>query len=265
METSSEAVRPEAFGRSKCILGFLLAAVIFCGPSKAFADNASICDGFGFFLMSQVWPPSECKREPDHNNCAALDTVDRWIIHGLWPDYVTPGKYPSFCTSSAYSADAIESINPQLNQKWPNLIFVPQSERASRNGAITDVMLWRHEWEKHGTCAVLCDDAITSQKVYFERLLELFNRFDIGEMLESAEIVPDNSRTISEYEIIDAIKPHTGTIPDIACYVDKESNMSYLLEIRICVAPGGQDVIDCPATGIEEFACPARFVYPATL
>ncbi|MCR9136237.1 MAG: T2 family ribonuclease [Alphaproteobacteria bacterium] len=235
------------------------------GASPVLADKAPICDGFGFFLMSQVWPPSECKREPDHNNCGTLDTVDRWIIHGLWPDYVTPGKYPSFCTATPYSAEAVASITPQLKQKWPNLIFVPESDRASKDVVITDVMLWQHEWEKHGTCALLCDDVITSQDVYFQHSLDLFSRFDIGGMLDKADIAPDDSRTISEYEIIDAIKPHTGAIPDIACYVDKENNMSYLLEIRICVAPGGQDVIDCPATGIEEFACPARFVYPATL
>lgn len=51
----------------------------------------------------------------------------------------------------------VDSLRPQLLKVWPNI-----------HGNDTDDSLWKHEWEKHGTCAAL-DPKFKSEELYFNQ------------------------------------------------------------------------------------------------
>jgi ribonuclease I len=54
-------------------------------------------------------------------------------IHGLWIDY-TNGSYPMFCRIESYNETEVAPIVPLMREYF----FKPS--------------LFKHEWEKHGTC-----------------------------------------------------------------------------------------------------------------
>ena len=240
-------------------------ALLISGPAVSDDKTPAVCQDFGYLLMSQVWAPTECKREPQLNNCGSLNKVARWVVHGLWPDYNTPGTYPSFCQPPSYSDSENAAIATELAQKWPNLIFVPTDKTATDKDAITNRGLWKHEWNKHGTCAELCDKAITSQKQYFQLSLDLFDRFDVGGVLTAAGITPDDTREVSGSDVLKAIELSTGSVPQLACFNDTATKKSYLLEMRICLKSNARDVFDCPASNDADSACPASFIIPEKL
>lgn len=41
----------------------------------------------------------------------------------------------------------------------------------------SDSSFWDHEWERHGTCST---DVLPSQEKYFNKTLELDEKYDIG-------------------------------------------------------------------------------------
>ena len=77
-------------------------------------------------------------------------------IHGLWPQFKDPAKrFPAFCKPSDGYSDAVAlevAKTLPLSQAWPEL-------KANQ--------IWKHEWEKHGTCSGL------SQKDYMIATLDL--------------------------------------------------------------------------------------------
>jgi len=66
-----------------------------------------------------------------------------WSIHGWWPEY-SHSKWPQFCDPSRYSEfnkEAIAPIKRLLEEYWYSCPGYPSAYN-----------LWKHEWEKHGTC-----------------------------------------------------------------------------------------------------------------
>ena len=65
---------------------------------------------------------------------------------------------PFFCNESwVFNPDGVQAIRPQLLELWPNI-----------HGNDTEDSLWKHEWEKHGTCASL-DSHFSSELLYFQQ------------------------------------------------------------------------------------------------
>ena len=70
----------------------------------------------------------------------------KFTIHGLWPNYAEPGKWPAFCNSSyPFNEKEIEDLLPEMDENWPDML--------NKQGSQKSIWLWTHEWEKHGTCA----------------------------------------------------------------------------------------------------------------
>ena len=66
-----------------------------------------------------------------------------WTIHGWWPEY-SRGKWPQFCDPKRYrefTEEAIEPIRSKMDVYWSSCPGYPSAFN-----------LWKHEWEKHGTC-----------------------------------------------------------------------------------------------------------------
>uniref|UniRef100_A0A0K0CWE6 Ribonuclease T(2) n=1 Tax=Angiostrongylus cantonensis TaxID=6313 RepID=A0A0K0CWE6_ANGCA len=94
------------------------------------------------------------------DSCEVPEGSPDWSIHGLWPNYKN-GSYPQFCDGipKKFDGKLIEPIERRLSyyfQKvWPNL-YPTKSARS----------LWKHEWEKHGTCSQNLRN-LSSELLYF--------------------------------------------------------------------------------------------------
>ena len=83
------------------------------------------------------------------------------MIHGLWPQY-NKTTYPEYCKNVSYHT--------------PQGILLENMEEYWYSSCDDDSdTLWKHEWEKHGSCV---ND--TSEDDYFEKTIELFkNNLDL--------------------------------------------------------------------------------------
>ena len=80
-----------------------------------------------------------------------------WTVHGIWP--TKPGKKGPFdCDhSKPYNHGLIEPILPNLRLHWTNV-------RANTD----EDNFWKHEWNKHGTCAMVLEP-MNNEFKYFSK------------------------------------------------------------------------------------------------
>lgn len=98
------------------------------------------------------------------NSTNGFTTTDQnnWSIHGWWPEY-SRTKWPQFCDPKRYSefnANAIAPIRSKLELYWGTCPGYPPAYQ-----------LWKHEWQKHGTCVV--DVSVVD---YFNHTINAFLR-----------------------------------------------------------------------------------------
>ena len=91
-----------------------------------------------------------------------------WTVHGIWP--TKPGKKGPFdCDhSKPYNHGLIEPILPNLRLHWTNV-------RANTD----EDNFWKHEWNKHGTCAMVLEPMDNELK-YFSKGTKQFLTEIIG-------------------------------------------------------------------------------------
>jgi ribonuclease T2 len=185
------------------------------------------------FMFVRIWPEAMCRvsNALAQGNCVIPDGTTFWTIHGLWPsEGNTDG--PGFCNSSAkFQLSPILSIEKTLEAQWPNL-YPSQSQTS----------LWKHEWEKHGTC-VLNFPPLAGEMNYFSYALTLNQKFDVQPILAKSGIFPNETRVLTVQEVKDAIHLVTQAEPFIYCVYVKH-DVVYLADIRICYSPDFQP-IDC--------------------
>ena len=106
-------------------------------PETAAQENPSAtleeADGdFDYWVMALSWSPDYCATNDyeDEQQCSIGKQLD-FVLHGLWPQY--EDGWPSYCTEEPHDYDL-------------------ESEYA---GLFPNDNLFRHEWEKHGTCSGL--------------------------------------------------------------------------------------------------------------
>ncbi len=233
--------------------------------SVARSDQPSQCSLFDTYVLANTWAPTLCRRYPDDNNCASIETLDHWVLHGLWPNGSRIGSYPSNCKGPKFDEEAVIDLAPEMRAEWPNIAYDPKGRQSKAGDHLTNEAFWGHEWDKHGTCALLCDDAITSQRDYILLMLELNRTYDIGEAMRRGGIAPDDDWTISAQSIVDALETSFGVKPRISCYTDPGNDIAYLLDAWLCLEPGSDNLIDCEAsTKADWFACPEDLVFPET-
>lgn len=98
------------------------------------------------------------------------------------------------------------SLGEQMSKVWPSL---KQSRRSAQSETFS---FWRHEWTKHGTCAVKLNQAkgqqeqLFSAEAYFATVLQLYRRFPLSRWLTSARIVPSNDQPYSRAQIHRALE-----------------------------------------------------------
>ncbi|VDM77849.1 unnamed protein product [Strongylus vulgaris] len=163
-------------------------------------------DNARFQLVQQFLVPNICE--------IPAETPD-WSIHGLWPNY-SNGSYPQFCDGVPRKFDGklIEPIEGNLTKMWPNLY--PSKTAHS---------FWKHEWEKHGTCAQSLKN-LSSEFLYFFRTMDIDSQFSVGNALRKAGIVPRAEPYLLE-DIQEALRSELtfGKNVQINCLTDKKVSL----------------------------------------
>ena len=106
-----------------------------------------------------------------------------------------------------------------------------------------EINLRKHEWEKHGTCALGMPE-IRSESDYFNVTLGLRVLYDFGPVLERYSIVPDDTLLIDLGKIKNAIKSVLKVEPMIVCFVLKDSDIQYLSQMQVCMSKQFE-LVDC--------------------
>ncbi|MEQ6289587.1 ribonuclease [Vogesella sp. GCM10023246] len=107
----------------------LLPALLAGTMLAATASAADVAGRFDFYVLALSWSPDYCAARPqDAEQCGR---PYGFVLHGLWPQYQR--GYPASCAAAP--------LQPQIEQQFAGLY-------PSRK-------LYRHEWDKHGSCSGL--------------------------------------------------------------------------------------------------------------
>lgn len=191
------------------VLGWGLALCCLCGAGPLWSGSHE----WKKLILTQHWPPTVCK---EVNRCR--DSLDYWTIHGLWPDRAED------CNQSwHFNLNEIKDLLRDMKIYWPDVIH-PSSNRSQ---------FWKHEWDKHGTCAAQVD-ALNSERKYFGKSLDLYKQIDLNSVLQKFEIKP----SINYYQLADfkdALTRIYGVVPKIQCLMPEQGeNVQTIGQIELC-------------------------------
>lgn len=177
-------------------------------------------DVFDHFVLAFQWPKSFCNLKKNTAKQCIKVIPDAWKVHGLWPSK-TNSLPPTDCYKTNGRnfnlAEIAQDAKNNMDDIWPNMTGENR-------------IFWEYEWKKHGSCANM------DINVYFTKVVELTQQFDIGLMLANKNILPGGN--YPPITIRAAILDTINKIPRIV-HPDKT-----LLEIRVCFTIHF-DVIDC--------------------
>ncbi|XP_025992921.1 ribonuclease Oy [Solenopsis invicta] len=194
-------------------------------------------DEFDVLIFTQRWPLTVCfqwKNSSEKHSCL-LPKRDEWTIHGIWPTrFNTIG--PQFCDKSLkFNPSLLAPIENELKENWIDI-----------HKGMNPYSFWKHEWEKHGTCAIKIK-ALNNEFNYFQEGLKLLDTYNMIDVLAKANIVPGNKYMVQQ--MLMGLQRVLGKRGQITCIVDKNGE-SYVTEIRICFDKTLQ-LVDCD--GISSF------------
>ncbi|KAK2506589.1 hypothetical protein MC885_014759 [Smutsia gigantea] len=160
------------------------------------------------------------------NNCTS--PPDYWTIHGLWQALKTskidlePDRDEACNRSWHFDLEEIKDLLPDMKMYWPDVIH-----------PLSLSHFWKHEWEKHGTCAAQLD-ALNSQKKYFGKSLGLYHGLALNSVLQKLGIKPSTSYyQISN--IKDALASVYRVIPKLQCLPPQQGEeVQTLGQIELC-------------------------------
>ncbi|KYN06507.1 PREDICTED: ribonuclease Oy [Cyphomyrmex costatus] len=196
---------------------------------------------YDVLIFTQRWPLTTCfvwesQSRPNETHSCSLPKRNQWTIHGIWPTiYNEIG--PQFCNNSlSFNSTALAPIENELKQNWLDI------QKGSK-----PYSFWKHEWDKHGTCAISVQE-LNSEFKYFQTALKLLDNYNMINILAKANILPGNRYTVQNY--LTGIKKVLNKRGQVMCVVNQKTKTSYVEEIRICFNKTLQ-LVDCD--GIYKF------------
>jgi ribonuclease T2 len=109
----------------------------------------------GILLLAQYWAPGWN---------SSLGPATSWTLHGLWPDFCD-GTYPAYCDVTREYADPVELVKERdyglwmwMNEYWVDVEGYEEG-------------LWKHEWDKHGTCMSTLEPGVSFPQLRGEAAL----------------------------------------------------------------------------------------------
>lgn len=185
-------------------LSVLLSSLLL---SPAFA--AGQAGQFDYYLLSLSWSPDYCASRPDDTEQCRRQYG--FVLHGLWPQYQR--AYPSDCRR--------EALAPAIEQQFAGLY-------PSRK-------LYRHEWQKHGSCSGL------TQQDYHRLAATLKARFVIPPAYQAPAQPLRRSVPALKAELLAA----NPWLRQDALALTCSGGGRFLKEVRLCLAQQGQHARAC--------------------
>ncbi|KAK0411932.1 hypothetical protein QR680_005927 [Steinernema hermaphroditum] len=201
-------------------------------PLFAFYALVGAAADFEFYVLTRQYPTAICRadNEARSDSCKIPGDSDPWTLHGLWPSSRTR-KDIEFCTKDKFDERGVKSIWKRLQEVWPNLL--------AGKGATS---FWKHEFEKHGTCAL---PELKDELGYFNTSIQLHERFNIDQALQDGGIKQSEEKRYSLGDIRGVAESRLGKQRlQLHCVHDKDSDW-LLADIRLCLDKSFNPV-DCP-------------------
>ena len=202
----------------------IIVAIIFL-----LTDKNEDWKDYDSYIFSVFWPPASCYNKNDnkeecYQRLKELDINNMFIIHGLWPTYLS-GQYTDKCNlNDEINVTFSKDYEKSLSKVWPGLYS-------------SDREMWNHEYNKHGYCYIkrLEKNPEKDYKIYFDKTLELFNQ-NIQYLFE--KMLPDTPKglhTISKEKFF-SFAISSGLQIDsskysLRCTENKETKVTMLSEI----------------------------------
>jgi ribonuclease T2 len=211
----------------------LFVAVVVCVALASHSEASPLAyreensDDYAYVLLVNRWPGTYCRT-------ASCNVRRDWFtLHGFWPDR-SPTSAPFYCNSSyPFNEKEIEPLEDELRKYWTDF--------SSETG------LWKHEWEKHGTCMLQGSDYVHSEYDFFRGTLNLREKINLVQALAAKGITPDDDKELSVEDLEDAVTAMYSMKPVVVC--KKYDNKVYLLHMRFCSTPN----LDLSSCGQEMF------------
>ncbi|XP_040821303.1 ribonuclease T2 isoform X2 [Ochotona curzoniae] len=180
-------------------------------------------------ILVQHWPTTVC--EVSINDCR--EPPDYWTIHGLWPD-----KGGDCNHSWHFNLDEVKDLLGEMKMYWPDVLH------ASPNRS----QFWKHEWEKHGTCAAQLP-ILNSQRKYFGTSLALYHQLDLNSKLLKLGIKP-STNYYHLADLRDALTRVYGVVPKIQCLPpEQDEKVQTLGQIELCYTKEDLRLRNCTEPG----------------
>lgn len=181
-----------------------------------------------YLVFTQEWPPGYCF----FHMCKFPKDFDNFNIHGLWPT-IWPREEISECPGApSFNASSLDPILPDLQREWANL-----------KNFDAPLHFWRHEWTKHGSCAIL-DTLMSTEVDYFKMALKLKTQVNLVQALNRTGFIPSKTKLYKTEEIEAAMQKEFGFKSKIRCDL-RHGIVAKLVEIRLCFNRSLK-LIDCP-------------------
>ncbi|XP_050425397.1 uncharacterized protein LOC126836223 isoform X1 [Adelges cooleyi] len=191
-----------------------------------------------YLIFSQAWPYTFCHTwtiDSSSHTCNLPANRNQWTIHGIWPTKV--GTFgPSYCNNqTAFHIEKLGSIKSDLKNRWTE-VKDSKSWVNKKEGE-----LWRHEWKKHGTCAMSIP-VLDSEFKYFKQGLDWNKQYPLNDILSQGSIKPNGTYPMIQFW--QTLKNGLGKRPFIDCFTDKTTKITYIDEVRLCFDKS-LSLIDC--------------------
>ena len=167
---------------------------------------------FDNYVLALSWSPDYCATRPDDTQQCTKRLG--FVLHGLWPQYTN--GYPESCSSTRLD----NRVKDQFAAIYPSPFLI------------------RHEWDKHGTCSGLTQDAY----------------FSLSARVKSAVKIPaDYQRPAQPFktsvaQLQSAFNKTNPGIPASAVAVACSGGGRFLQEVRICLNRQGNQAVACSAS-----------------
>ncbi|MGL5812226.1 MAG: ribonuclease T2 family protein [Aeromonas sp.] len=164
---------------------------------------------FDYYALALSWSPQHCAVKPgDREQCSR---PLGFVLHGLWPQYQR--GYPSDCSR--------EQLDPEMEREFAGLY-------PSR-------FLYRHEWQKHGTCSGL------DQPQFHQLASTLREKVAVPAAYQAPAQPLRKSREQLKQDLVEANAWLSKDSITLAC----ADGGRFLREIYVCIDKDGESAVPC--------------------
>lgn len=255
------------FPVQSCDTGYLS-----CSAPAGSNQNSCCYEQYGLIMQTQFWDYDQSyqtARRDEHVPRQVTDdhvcdqSTNQFTIHGLWNDRCD-GTYDQYCNKD----DAIPDLMPvaQLLANFGRCDLWQTMSRVWLNSEGANEELWKHEYNKHGTCFLTLQKGCFADEyrqyenavAYYDKVVLVWQKLPTYDFLQSAGITPTASHQYALQDVQKALAAnHDGKEVYVGCRDGAISQIYYYHHLRGSVIAG--DLI--PTDSVAKSNCPSHVWY----